>query len=57
MYFEGAELVLECQTLYGDFLKTEKFTESSSLLKWYGDHEGGLHKMYVAEITNAWINE
>ena len=55
IYFEGAQIVLECRTLYSDMLKSDKFTDDSPLLKWYGDHEGGLHKMYVAEIINAWI--
>ena len=55
VYFEGTEIVLECRTLYTDFLKEDRFADDGPLLKWYGDHEGGLHKMYVAEITNAWV--
>ena len=55
VYFEGAEVVLECRTLYSDFLKEDKFTDGSPLMKWYGEHEGGLHKIYTAEILNAWI--
>lgn len=53
--FEGAEIVLECRTLYADFMKEDKFTDDGPLMKWYGEHEGGLHKIYVAEIVNAWI--
>ena len=57
VWFDGAEIVLECRTLYADFLKSDQFTDDSPLEKWYGEHEGGLHKMYVAEIVNAWIKE
>lgn len=55
VYFEGAEIVLECRTMYGDFFKSDQFTDDSPLMKWYGEHQGGLHKMYIAEIVNAWV--
>lgn len=51
--FKEAEIVLECRKIYGDFLDPEKFTDVSPLEKWYG--EGGMHKMYILEIVNAWI--
>lgn len=55
IYFEGAEIVVECRTMYTDFLKEDQFTDNSPLMKWYGEHEGGLHKMYIAEVLNTWI--
>ncbi len=52
IYFEEASLVLECKKIYAEFLNPESFTDVSSMEKWYMD--GGLHKMYIVEIVNAW---
>ena len=54
IYFKEAKLVLECKKLYADFFDPEKFIENSPLEKWYGPHEGGIHKMYIVEIVNVW---
>ena len=54
MAFEEARLILECRKLYADFLEAEHFTDKRPLEKWYGEKEGGLHKMYVGEILSAW---
>jgi flavin reductase (DIM6/NTAB) family NADH-FMN oxidoreductase RutF len=56
VYFEEAGIVLECRTLYADFLKSDHFLEPGTYEKWYGPQIGGLHKMYVAEIVNAYEN-
>lgn len=54
--FKQARLVLCCKKLYADNLKPEAFTDASLNETWYGK-KGGYHKMYVAEITNAFIQE
>lgn len=54
--FEQCRLGLECRTLYSDMLTAEAFKDKELIDRWYGSH-GGLHKMYVAEITDAWIKE
>lgn len=57
VYFEGSEIVLECKTLYKDSMQAECFIDKNPLEKWYGEHEGALHKIYVAEIVQAWVQE
>lgn len=54
--FEQGRLSLECRKLYTDVLQEDKFMDSSIYEQWYGAH-GGLHQVYVAEITGAWIKE
>ncbi|RHR79004.1 flavin reductase family protein [Odoribacter sp. AF15-53] len=53
--FEEAVLVLECKKLYGDFLKEEAFADQKIVDSQYGQKD--FHKMYVAEIVNAWVKE
>lgn len=53
--FEEASLVLECRKLYADFLKEEAFTERKIVDVQYGQKD--FHKMYVAEIINAWVRK
>lgn len=55
--FEQARLTLECRKLYVSDLKAEAFSDRTILEKWYGESQGNLHHVYVAEITAAWINE
>lgn len=52
--FEQARLTLVGKKLYSDDLKPEAFSDPSLIDKWYGTH-GGMHKMYVVEITEAFI--
>lgn len=52
--FEEAYLVLECKKLYAEPLNPEAFIDKDILAKKYNTEEGGLHKVYVAEIINAW---
>lgn len=55
--FEQSRLSLECRTLYSDMLKEGSFIDSAVCKQWYNPIHGGMHKMYVAEITGAWIKE
>ncbi len=50
-----ARLVLECKTLYADFLKEECLLDKSIAEKWYPEKD--FHKAYVMEITHAYIKE
>ena len=52
--FEQARLTLVGKKLYADDLKRENFTDPALIDKWYGAH-GGYHKMYVVEITGAFV--
>jgi hypothetical protein len=47
---------LECRKLYTDVLRKENFLDPSVYEQWYTTH-GGLHHVYVAEITSAWIKD
>ena len=42
--------------LYTDVLRKENFLDPSVYEQWYTTH-GGLHHVYVAEITSAWIKD
>lgn len=50
--FKEARLVLECKKLYADFLNPEAFIDKQIIDNTY--QGGDYHKMYVAEIVNAW---
>ena len=52
--FEQARLSLVGKKLYSDDLKPEAFTEQPLTEKWYGA-KGGYHKMYIVEITGAFV--
>ncbi|MFI3268661.1 MAG: flavin reductase family protein [Rikenellaceae bacterium] len=51
--FEESKLVLECRVMYSDVMDAENYIDKEALDKWYGA-KGGMHKMYVAEIENAY---
>ena len=51
--FSQARLVLECRKLYVSDLKSEKFLDKTILEKCYDSAHGGLHRVYVAEITGV----
>ena len=53
---EQARLTLVCKALYSTSLAANDFIEKELVEQWYGAH-GGYHKMYVAEITDAYIHE
>lgn len=50
--FQEANLVLECRKLYSEYLKPEAFADQSLIPKWYKEND--FHKVYVAEIVNAY---
>lgn len=54
--FEEARITFECKKLYSSMLTEGDFIDPSLIEKWYSE-KGGLHKMYVAEIINVWINK
>ena len=47
----------ECCKLYTDVMKEDCFIDPSVCKQWYGGAHGGLHHIYVAEITGAWMRE
>ncbi len=51
--FEQANIILECKKLYIDMLNDENFLDDNIKDKWYKDE--GLHRVYICEITNAWV--
>jgi len=50
-----ARLVLECRKLYTDNIKAENFIEQDIVERWYP--ESDFHKVYVLQITNAYIKK
>ena len=38
-------------------MKEELFLDHSVYERWYGGDHGGLHRVYVAEIVDAWVKE
>ncbi|MFZ2285907.1 MAG: flavin reductase [Bacteroidales bacterium] len=54
--FTEARLVLECRKIYADQLTRDAFLDDEPLKTHYST-KGGLHKMYVAEITGAWTKQ
>jgi len=57
IFFEQARLSLECRKLYKSMMKEECFIDPDTIKTWYGGTHGGLHSIYVAEITGAWIKD
>lgn len=55
--FEQSRLSLECKKLYAENLNPACFLQQEALQKWYGDAQGGMHKMYIAEIRKVLIND
>lgn len=54
--YHESKLILECKKMYSDMLNAESFVDKDALNQWYGA-KGALHKMYVAEIENAYVIE
>ena len=50
--FKEARLVLECRKLYAEFLNPDAFIDLKILKDVYSGKD--YHKVYVAEIVNAW---
>lgn len=53
--FEQDRLGLECRKLFITDMKEELFLDHSVYERWYGGDHGGLHRVYVAEIVDAWV--
>ena len=56
--FEQARLTLGCRKLYSDDLRQERFIDPDCFGKWYHDRPGGgLHRMYILEITEVLLKD
>jgi flavin reductase (DIM6/NTAB) family NADH-FMN oxidoreductase RutF len=55
VYYEQARLVIECQKIYADVLKEDKFIDKAISGKVYPSKD--FHKMYVGKILNVWVKE
>lgn len=54
-YYEEAELVLECKTIYrAPFLKEGMAEE---VRKFYENFDAGVHHMYIGNVVGAWIKD
>jgi len=51
--FEEADVVVECKTLYRQFMTADSFDDKALIDKWYPI--GDFHKMLVGEIKNVWL--
>lgn len=54
IFYEETRLGLECKVLYADRIEASNFLDPALAEQWYGA-KGGFHKMYVAEITAAYV--
>lgn len=54
-YYEEAELVLECKTIYKAPLLKEGMCEE--VQKFYENFDAGVHHQYIGNIVGAWIKE
>ena len=54
IFYEETRLGLECKVLYADRIEASNFLDPALAQQWYGA-KGGFHKMYVAEITAAYV--
>lgn len=52
--FQEARLVMECKKLFVQQLDEQSFLDPEVLHKWYKEHPGGLHRLYIAEIKHIW---
>lgn len=55
--YQQARLTLECRKLYADMIEPDNFIDTTSIARWYGEAQGGFHKMYVLQIEHVWIND
>lgn len=54
-YYEEAEVVLECKTIYKAPFLTDGMCEE--VKKFYESFDAGVHHMYIGNIVGAWIKE
>lgn len=50
-----AELMLECRTLFKQDMTAQSFIDPEILPRWYA--AGGMHKLYIAEIMQAYESD
>ena len=55
--FAQARVVLECRKLYVSDLDAGKFLDPAILPRYYDVAHGGLHRVYVAQITAVFVEE
>jgi len=55
IYFEQAQMVLECQKIYNDDIKPENFIISEIETRIYPARD--YHRLYIAEIINALVSK
>ena len=55
--FAQARVVLECRKLYVSDLQAGKFLDPTILPRFYDAQHGGLHRVYIARITAAYLAE
>lgn len=54
--YKEARLSMECKKLYTDVLRAENFIGEVAD-RFYGEKEGGFHRLYIGEILNTWVTE
>lgn len=54
-YYEEAQIVLECKTIYKAPLQKDGMCED--VQKFYEGFDAGVHHMYIGNIVNAWVKE
>ena len=54
--FAQARLTLECRKLYKTCIRPEEMIDKT-IEQWYGGAKGGLHDVYVMEITSVYAAE
>lgn len=52
--YKEARLILQCKKLYAEFLDEKNFVQEGLSEEFYKDKD--FHRMYIVEITKAWIN-
>ncbi|MBE6350678.1 MAG: flavin reductase family protein [Spirochaetaceae bacterium] len=52
--YKEARLILQCKKLYAEFLNEKNFVQEGLSEEFYKDKD--FHRMYIVEITKAWIN-
>lgn len=54
-YYEEAEVVLECKTIYKAPFQTDGLCED--VKKFYENFDAGVHHMYIGNVVGAWIKK
>lgn len=54
-YYEEAQLVLECKTIYRAPFLTEGM--SQEVKEFYANFDAGVHHMYIGNVVGAWIKK